>query len=92
MEPDGCLWNARFGGSCLIRITPNGKIDRESPLPVTNPTSGTFGGPDQSTLFVTSARFPRSVDQFAESPNEGALLAAEIGVVGLCDQRFKGTF
>jgi sugar lactone lactonase YvrE len=89
MDADGCLWNSRFGGSCLIRITPDGKIDREIPLPVTNPTSCTFGGRDNSTLFVTSATFTLSDEQLAENPHEGTLLAAEIDTVGLRDQRFQ---
>ena len=89
MDADGCLWNSRFGGSRLIRITPDGKIDREIPLPVTNPTSCTFGGRDNSTLFVTSATFTLSDEQLAENPHEGTLLAAEIDTVGLRDQRFQ---
>jgi sugar lactone lactonase YvrE len=91
IDADGCLWNARFGGSCLIRITPKGKIDREIPLPVTNPTSCTFGGVGKSTLFVTSATFGLTVEQLAENPHEGSLLAAEFGTVGLRDQRFQRT-
>jgi sugar lactone lactonase YvrE len=44
IDHDGCFWNAQFGGSCLVRITPEGKIDSMVRLPVTNPTSCTFGG------------------------------------------------
>lgn len=92
IDADGCLWNARFGGSRLIRITPNGKVDREILLPVTNPTSCTFGGPDNSTLFVTSATFTLSDEHLAKNSHEGALLTAEIGVSGLGDHRFHGVF
>lgn len=88
IDDDGCLWNARFSAGKLIRITPQGKIDREIDLPVTNPTSCTFGGPDGRALFVTSARFTLSDEALARNPNEGALLVVEAGVSGPPDRRF----
>lgn len=91
MDADGCLWNARFGGSRVIRVTPEGKVDREMPVPMTNPTSCTFGGAGKSTLFVTSATFTLSETQLSDNPLEGALVAAETTSVGLSDHRFRGT-
>ncbi len=88
MDEDGCLWNARFGGSCLIRITPKGDVDQVIELPVTNPTSCTFGGPDRRTLFVTSAQFTLSKDQLAANPLEGAVLGANVEIAGMTDHRF----
>jgi sugar lactone lactonase YvrE len=88
MDEDGCLWNARFGGSCLIRITPKGDVDQVIELPVTNPTSCTFGGPDRRTLFVTSAQFTLSKDQLAANPLEGAVLGSHVEIAGMTDHRF----
>lgn len=88
MDEDGCLWNARFGGSCLIRITPNGGVDKVIELPLTNPTSCTLGGPDRKTLFVTSAQFTLSERQLAENSTEGAVLMASLPVAGVPDHRF----
>ncbi|MEM1287581.1 MAG: SMP-30/gluconolactonase/LRE family protein [Pseudomonadota bacterium] len=88
IDQDGCLWNARFGGSCLIRITPQGDVDQVIELPVTNPTSCAFGGGGSDTLFVTSAQFSLSSDQLATNPMEGAVLAASAGVTGLAAARF----
>lgn len=88
MDEEGCLWNARFGGSCLIRITPDGGVDKVIELPVTNPTSCTFGGPDRKTLFVTSAQFTLSERQLAENSTEGAVLMATLPVAGVPDHRF----
>lgn len=28
IDAQGCLWNARYGGGCLIRIDPDGRVDR----------------------------------------------------------------
>ena len=88
IDDDGCLWNARFSAGKLLRITPNGVIDREIDLPVTNPTSCTFGGADGGTLFVTSARFTLSEETIGDNPVEGALLAIDAGVSGPPDRRF----
>jgi sugar lactone lactonase YvrE len=56
MDAEGYLWNARAGASCLIRVSPDGAVDRILPLPVSKPTTCAFGGADMKTLFITSAR------------------------------------
>ncbi|HVG47094.1 MAG TPA: SMP-30/gluconolactonase/LRE family protein [Rubellimicrobium sp.] len=83
MDADGHLWSARFGGGCLLRLDPEGRVEREVALPVTNPTACTFGGDRLSTLYVTSARFGLSEAALAANPLEGALLAIETTVAGL---------
>jgi sugar lactone lactonase YvrE len=86
MDDDGCLWNARFGGGCIVRITPRGTVDRVVPLPVENPTSCTFGG-DGHTLYVTSARFGLSKE--TDNSQEGALLALTVNPGGAADFQFR---
>lgn len=88
IDEDGCLWNARFGGSCLIRITPKGAIDQVVELPVTNPTSCTFGGSDRKALYVTSAQFTLGKEQLDKNPLEGAVLLASVRVAGMYDHNF----
>jgi len=89
MDSQGYVWNARWGGRCLIRYAPDGTIDREIELPVQYPTSCVFGGADLSTLYVTSAR-PASIEGGKDSTLDGALLMAQVGVKGLSCQRFTG--
>ncbi len=86
MDSEGYIWNARYGASCLIRFNPAGEVDRIIDLPVTNPTSCVFGGPDMTTLYITSAAAGTS----AERPLEGALLAIETGIVGMPCHAFAG--
>ena len=74
------LWNARFGGRCLLRLA--GDQARIVDLPCTNPTSCAFGGPDLATLFVTSATFGLTREALAANPVEGALLAIRPDVFG----------
>lgn len=87
IDAEGCLWNARYGAGRLIRLRPDGRVDREVALPVTNPTSCCFGGPDLRTLYVTSAA--AGLDP-AAGPHEGAVLALDPGVPGAPSYRFAG--
>jgi sugar lactone lactonase YvrE len=56
VDADGYLWNCRFFGGCIVRIAPEGRIDRVVEMPVKNITTCTFGGADRRTLYVTTAK------------------------------------
>ncbi len=86
VDADGFLWNARWGAGCLVRFDPNGKVDRVVELPVTQPSSCTFGGQSLEILYVTSARTGLT------NPNafDGALLALDVGVRGFSSPEFAG--
>jgi len=90
VDSDGCLWNAIFAGGRIVRFTPDGRIDREIPVPVTNPTCVCFGGPDLKTLYVTTARKFLTEAQLKEEPLAGAVLALTPGAQGLPEHRFGG--
>ena len=81
IDSQGCLWNARYGGRCLIRIDPSGQIDRMIALPTSNPTTCAFGGPGLRTLYITSAR---SADQLS-----GSVFSMEVDVGGFPEHRFQ---
>lgn len=85
MDDEGYVWNARWGGSCLIRFAPDGSVDRVVELPVSHPTSCVFGGPDMTTLYITSAAPSDRSGTF-----DGALVAADVGIRGLLSTRFSG--
>jgi sugar lactone lactonase YvrE len=86
IDEEGCVWNARWGGSCLIRYRPDGTEDRRIDLPVTQPSSCVFGGADLSTLYITSAR----VGLRQPGELDGAILAIVPGVKGLSCHPFAG--
>jgi sugar lactone lactonase YvrE len=81
MDADGYLWNARDGCGCVIRIAPDGHIDRTVALPTVNPRTCAFGGYDLKTLYITSGR---SADRLS-----GSLFTMELEVGGLPDGRFQ---
>jgi L-arabinonolactonase len=85
-DSDGCLWNAQWGGSRVVRYTPAGKIDRIVELPCRFPTCPAFGGSDLGTLYVTSAR--REGEGAALVPADGALLAVRTGCRGIAETLF----
>jgi sugar lactone lactonase YvrE len=90
LDEEGFLWNAHWGGGRVVRYAPDGRIDRIVPMPVRQPTSCAFGGPDLSILYVTSARagLPRDVRE--AQPKSGGLFAFYPGVRGLPLPAFEG--
>ena len=89
LDAEGYLWNCRVvGGACVVRIAPDGEVDRVLELPCSWPTSCTFGGRNLDTLFITSASFALSAEHMTAHPHEGALLAADTGVRGLAENLF----
>ena len=83
VDADGCYWLACVYGWTLIRITPDGRLDRSIELPVEKPSMPAFAGPDLDTLVVTSissgGRRPAAPGQ----PLAGATLALDVGIRGL---------
>jgi sugar lactone lactonase YvrE len=87
VDEEGHLWIARWGGSCIERIAPDGSVGDRIVLPVTRVTSCTFGGGDLGDLYVTTAR--RDADPVRE-PLAGGLFRCRPGVRGMAPARFAG--
>lgn len=83
VDSTGHLWCALYGGSAVIRISPDGEPVERMALPVPNPTCPAFGGPDLKTVYVTSAKQGMDPAALAAAPLSGAILAYEIEVPGL---------
>ena len=83
IDAEGFYWCAIHGGSRLYRYTPDGRVDREVLLPVSNPTMCAFGGDDLGTLYVTSASEGLDSAQREAQPLAGALLRLRPGVKGI---------
>ena len=89
IDSEGCLWNAQWSGSRVVRFTPEGRIDQIIEMPCSNPTSVAFGGHNLDTLFITSARFLLTEDQIRREPLSGALFAVRPGVQGMPETTFR---
>lgn len=90
MDTEGCLWNCQWGAWRMVRHAPDGSIDRIVELPVQEATSCMFGGPDLTTLYVTSAREFLEGEDLAAQPLAGCLFALEPGVAGIPHPAFSG--
>ena len=85
IDTDGCLWNCRWGGSCIVRFKPDGNVDQIIEMPVQNITNCVFGGKDMKTLFITTA------SNKGENQNDldGSLFAVNLNYQGLEDNKSK---
>ncbi|MDR3527471.1 MAG: SMP-30/gluconolactonase/LRE family protein [Rhizomicrobium sp.] len=85
VDAEGYLWSAMWGGDCIVRYAPDGRIDRVLEVPVCQPTCVTFGGPNRELLFVTSARLGLS----AAATGAGDVLVYNMKIRGLPESRFN---
>ncbi len=90
VDADGYYWSACYLGSRVLRIAPDGTLDRDIPMPVKNITMVCFGGPDLDTLYVTTGNEGLTAQELKASPLAGALFVTKPGVKGLLEPKFKG--
>jgi L-arabinonolactonase len=90
IDAEGYLWSAVWNGWCIRRYAPDGTIERTIELPVQRPTSCCFGGPNMSTLYITSATWTLSEEDIARQPLAGSLFAVETGIKGMPEASFNG--
>lgn len=89
VDAESCYWFAAIDAGHIVRLDPEGRVMRTIGLPVSRPTKPAFGGPDLSTLFVTTMSFGLYEERLAAEPMAGAVLALDAGVRGLRPQRVK---
>jgi len=89
VDAEGYLWVAEVQGSRVARYAPDGRLDREIPMPVSRPTSVMFGGLDYTTLFVTSMRYGLSADDIEAMPYAGMLFVLDAGLRGVPENPFR---
>lgn len=90
VDEEGGVWVAMWEGRRVLRVAPDGSVDREIEVPVWKPTCCAFGGPDLDVLYVTTSRLGSEEAQLAEEPLSGGLFACRPGPRGLEDRPFAG--
>ncbi|MEQ8659135.1 MAG: SMP-30/gluconolactonase/LRE family protein [Hyphomicrobiales bacterium] len=90
VDAEGGVWTALWDGWGVRRYRPDGTVDRTIMLPIPRPTSCTFGGPDLTTLYVTSARIRLSAQQLDDAPLSGSIFAIQTDIKGQHDIPFAG--
>ena len=90
VDSDGFYWSACYAGGRVLRIDPDGRIDREILMPVRDITMVAFGGPDLDTLYITTSCESLTEAERAASPLAGAVFVTDPGVRGLPEPRYRG--
>ncbi len=94
VDSEGGVWSAQWYGGRVVRYTPDGTFDRAIELPVSQPASLAFGGPDLRTLFVTTAAdpWPTGVEPPGfdpAAPLGGGMYRVDAGVQGKPEHRAR---
>ena len=90
VDSAGNYWTAFYRGGKVLQLSPRGETLAEYPVPAMCPTMCAFGGPDLTTLYVTSARQMREPDELARLPQSGGIFAMNVAVPGLPEPMFLG--
>ncbi|TVR08046.1 MAG: SMP-30/gluconolactonase/LRE family protein [Salinarimonadaceae bacterium] len=90
VDSEGFVWIAEVGAGRVARYDPTGRLDRVVAVPVSKPTSVTFGGPDFRILFVTTMQLGLSEEELAVETLAGANFACRCDVAGLPEPFFGG--
>ncbi|HXG22692.1 MAG TPA: SMP-30/gluconolactonase/LRE family protein [Methylomirabilota bacterium] len=77
VDEAGCIWVAVYGGSCVARYTPEGKLDRKIDVPAKAVTSVCFGGKERQDLYIVTA------DNTEDASRKGTIFRTRVDVAGL---------
>jgi gluconolactonase len=77
VDEAGCLWIAIYGGFCVARYTPEGKLDRKIAVPAKAVTSVCFGGQERRDLYIVTA------DNTEDASRKGTIFRTRVDVAGL---------
>jgi len=81
VDAEGCFWNAQWGAGRVARYSTSGELLSTWDLPPSQTTCPAFGGPDLTTLYVTSA----AVD--SNDPQAGQTFSLATGITGQCEHQ-----
>ncbi len=89
VDAAGGLWNAQWGGGCVVRYDASGVPTARIAAPASQLTCPAFGGARLDQLFVSSARGGLDADALQAQPLAGGVFVAEPGGQGLPERRFR---
>lgn len=80
VDAEGYVWSARWDGGCLVRYNPEGKEVMRVPFPARKVSCVTFGGPDYTDMYVTTAGGNRKE---TDGQGAGGLYRINLGIRGV---------
>ena len=94
-SPDGMtldkksnLWVAHFGGAKISVLDKKGKLIHTVKFPAKNITNCTFGGKNNSEIFVTTAQKSMSKSEKKKYIFSGSLFSVKSNMIGLVQKKF----
>ena len=94
-SPDGMtidsrknIWICHYGGACITVYNLKGKRIHKVNLPAKNITNCTFGGDNNSELFVTSATKSMNKEDMKKYRFSGALFSIKTNMKGFIQKKF----
>ena len=87
IDVDGGYWICANDGGRVLRLAPDGRVDRELAVPVSKPSMCSFGGDALDTLFVTSIQPANAQGDDIELAGE--VFALRPGTQGLAETPFR---
>ena len=90
VDADGFVWSAHWAGARVTRYDPDGRIERQIPVPATNATCLAFGGADMNELYITTAWFFMTDEERQAQPQAGDMFRIKTDVTGLVEPEFAG--
>ena len=82
VDDEGYYWNARVWGSCLVRISPDGRLTDRIDLPTKGPTCVALGGKAMTRLFATTLRVRHTPAELDMAPQAGGVFALDVDQPG----------
>jgi len=90
VDAEGGVWSAQNGAGRVVRYAPDGEVTHEVEVPVPQPTSCMFGGPDLAVLYIPTSRQNMTPQQLGRYPLSGSVFALRPGLSGLPEPLFAG--
>lgn len=91
VDSEGGYWIALLQANAIARYRPDGSLDFRIDVPVLQPTKIAFGGPDLSTLYLTSASHRHMPGDQPLGADAGAIFAiGGTGYRGIPEPMFAG--
>lgn len=83
IDEKGMLWTAHWGGYGVYVWNPeSGKLMNKIEVPAPHVASCTFGGKENNTLFITTARAGLSISELKQYPLSGSLFSVQTNLKG----------
>ncbi len=83
VDIEGNYYVAMFEGGRVLKLSPDGDLLQEFPVPARCPTMPCFGGDDLRTLYLTTARHHRPAAELQAYPDSGRVFSLQLDTPGL---------